>query len=125
MDIHVECFNGISVEVSHCAFINAGISVDSLELNGSDVHSMNSSDTAGHCEAHVDELSDLIHFDIPSGSDCGTVSENNGTHLLYSNKITGKMREEHDSLIYRERVTDIHFSCAVQIGQFKIICTFL
>ena len=101
-ELGVTCsLNGIIVNVPLCAFVNFKMTY------------YNSSLADSGCEATLKGL--LVEFNIPTSNACGTIVNNNGTHLIYSNVISGSTGAKH-GIISRHRLIDINFSCALQLG---------
>jgi len=71
--------------------------------------------------ANYDNCGPVLHHDVIvmysfSTSDCGTTTINNGTHFIYSNRISGSVGIQ-NSVISRTREVDIGFSCAIKKDQ--------
>ena len=105
-DMHIECSpGGISVAICESAFTNAGMSVSEIGLQ-------DSSDSS--CDPMV--VNSMVEFNIPASVECGTNVENNSTHMVYSNTISGATGDVIGT-ISRRRTMEISFSCALQLGQ--------
>ena len=105
-DMHIDCSpGGISVAICESAFTNAGMSVSEIGLQDS-----------SNSSCHPMIGNSTVEFLIPASGDCGTAVENNGTHMVYSNTISGATGDVIGT-ISRKRTMDITFSCALQLGQ--------
>ena len=56
-------------------------------------------------ECKIEDIGNNRVFEIPASSDCGTEVNNNGTHLVYSNKVQGLGRTK-----FRKIVHNFHIS---------------
>jgi hypothetical protein len=89
----------ISITVPYCAFYNEEIT--------------NASFLGGGENCTMENTGIDVEMSIPTSSECGTIIENNGTYLLYSNAIIGDVRE-HDGVVSRKKYIDVDFHCAFE-----------
>ncbi|XDV44012.1 hypothetical protein PO909_012376, partial [Leuciscus waleckii] len=86
------------MSVSRCQLFEAGFPADVLHLNDPS------------CKGTVRNGRVEFHFDNDEHI-CGTNLVANSTHFIYDNFILGKPRSEGDSLISREKILKLSFSC--------------
>ena len=111
-ELSVTCSpNGIVVNMPLCAFINVGMSYSESDL----------ADPTAGCQSVLTGSS--VEYNFPASNECGTTVNNNGTHLIYSNVISGTTGDI-AGIISRRRSMAINFSCALQLGELPIILTF-
>ena len=104
-EMDIDCSpGGISVAFRICAFTNAGMSVSEIGLHDS-----------SNSSCHPMVGNSTVEFHIPASAGCGTTVENNGTHMVYSNTISGATGDG-IGIISRRRTMEINFSCALQLG---------
>jgi len=86
----------ITVTIAYCAFYNEDITNHAFLGTGD------------NCK--IENTGINVEMSIPTTSECGTTVTNNGTYLVYSNAISGDVRERNGA-ITRKKLIGLDFEC--------------